>query len=88
MSMAYALKPMAQTKAKRAAPPGRARKAGAVKPPPRTAATERFTKDLLVRGEAAELTKSGKLPLDATHVIEKRNPDGTVEVRRVRYKAF
>jgi hypothetical protein len=47
-----------------------------------------FVRGLLVRGEAAKPTKEGKLPLDATHVITKENEDGTVEVRRVRYKAF
>jgi len=51
-------------------------------------ATQRFVKDLLVRGEAATLTKKGKLPLSATHVIIKKNPDGSVEVKRARYKAF
>lgn len=50
--------------------------------------SERFVKDLLVRGEASIPNRAGKLPLDATHVITKENPDGTVEVKRVRYKAF
>jgi len=50
--------------------------------------TQRFVKDLLVRGEAAKLTKKGKLPLSATHVITKEHPDGSVEVKRARYKAF
>ncbi len=51
-------------------------------------ATERFVNDLLVRGEAAKLAPNGKLPLEATHVIEKQNEDGTAAVRRVRYKLF
>jgi hypothetical protein len=51
-------------------------------------ATERFVGDLLVRGEAAGLAPNGKLPLKATHVIEKQNEDGTAAVRRVRYKLF
>jgi hypothetical protein len=46
----------------------------------------RFVNDLLIRGEAAELTPDGKLPLEATHVIQKRNSDGSVEVKRARYK--
>jgi hypothetical protein len=46
----------------------------------------RFVNDLLIRGEAAELTPDGKLPLEATHVIQKKNPDGSVEVKRARYK--
>jgi hypothetical protein len=51
-------------------------------------ASERFVKDLLVRGEAAEPTEEGKLPQTATHVITKKNEDGTVEVKRVRLKLF
>jgi hypothetical protein len=51
-------------------------------------ATDRFVKDLLVRGETAGLTPGGKLPLEATHVIEKQNEDGTATVRRLRYKLF
>jgi hypothetical protein len=51
-------------------------------------AQDRFVNDLLVRGEAAKLDSTGKLPLDATHVIEKDNPDGTAVVRRLRYKLF
>jgi len=52
------------------------------------AADPRFVSDLLVRGEAAELTKDGKLPLQATHIIQKKNPDGSVEVKRARFKLF
>jgi hypothetical protein len=50
--------------------------------------SERFVRDLLVRGEASKPNRAGKVPLDATHAIIKENPDGTVEVKRVRYKAF
>lgn len=49
---------------------------------------QRYVKDLVVRGEAAKLDKNGKLPLAATAVITKENPDGTVEVREVRKKLF
>lgn len=49
---------------------------------------ERFVKDLLVRGEAVEPADSGALPADATHAVTKQNPDGTVEVKRARFKAF
>ncbi|HET9837860.1 MAG TPA: hypothetical protein VFR84_06470 [Candidatus Angelobacter sp.] len=52
------------------------------------AASDRFVKDLLVRGEAAEPTPEGKLPLRATHAITRKNPDGTAQVERVRFKAF
>jgi hypothetical protein len=51
-------------------------------------ASARFVEDLLVRGEAVKPTKAGKLPLEATHAIVKENPDGTVEVRRARYRTF
>lgn len=51
-------------------------------------ACDQFVKGLLVRGEAVKPTKEGKLPLNATHVVRKKNKDGTVEVKRVRYKAF
>ena len=58
------------------------------KPTTEGQSSRQFVRGLLVRGEAAKPTKEGKLPLDATHVITKENEDGTVEVRRVRYKAF
>lgn len=48
----------------------------------------KFVQDLLTRGEAAELTKDGKLPLSATHIIQKNNPDGSVQVKRARFKLF
>ncbi len=49
--------------------------------------SNKFVQDLLARGEAAELTEDGKLPLRATHIIQK-NPDGTVELKRARFKLF
>ncbi len=52
------------------------------------AATQRFTSDLLIRGEAAKLDKKGKLPVHATHVLKKRHSDGSAEVERVRFKTF
>jgi hypothetical protein len=52
------------------------------------AATDRFVKDLLVRGDAAKPDSTGAVPRDATHVIENQNEDGTTVVRRVRYKLF
>ena len=48
---------------------------------------ERFIQDLLVRGEAAPLSKSGTLPRDATHVVQE-NDRGQVTVRRARLKAW
>jgi hypothetical protein len=52
----------------------------------KTADSARFLQDLATRGEAAELTKDGKLPSQATHVITKKNQDGTIEVKRARFK--
>jgi hypothetical protein len=52
------------------------------------AAAQRFTSDLLIRGEAAKLDKKGKLPRHATHVIKKQHADGSAEVERVRFKTF
>jgi hypothetical protein len=54
--------------------------------PKDVAAEQRFARDLATRGEAVELDKTGKLPTQATHVITKTNPDGTVEVKRARFK--
>jgi hypothetical protein len=51
-------------------------------------ASERFRKDLLVRGEAAKPDRKGKLPPDATHAITRKKKDGTVEVKRARFKYF
>jgi len=50
--------------------------------------TARFVADLLTRGEAAERDAKGRLPRRATHEVTKRNPDGTVAVKRVRFKLF
>jgi len=53
------------------------------------AATERFVRDVAVRGEAAKPTSAGTLPPDATHVVVEENEDGTVkQVKRARFKAF
>jgi len=41
-----------------------------------------------VRGEAAESDSQGKVPLHATHVIKGKKPDGTADVKRIRFKAF
>jgi hypothetical protein len=48
---------------------------------------ERFVRDLLVRGEAVELPESGKLPIEATHVITGRR-GGTATVKRARLKLY
>jgi len=64
------------------------RRAITVKPPEADPATKRFLSDLMVREEAAKLTKGGKLPLHATHVITQDNIDGTVKVERARFKTF
>ena len=46
----------------------------------------RFVRDLLVRGEASKPDAKGKLPLEATHVITSEQQDGSVTVKRVRFK--
>jgi len=53
------------------------------------AATERFLRDVAVRGEAAKPTSAGNLPPGATHAVVEENADGTVkQVKRARFKAF
>ena len=49
--------------------------------------SERFVKDLLVRGEALK-PKGGKLPSQATHVVTVKKENGEVEVKRVRFKYY
>jgi len=49
-------------------------------------ASDRFVKDVVVRGEAKELDEKGKLPSDATHVVTKDEKDGSLTIRRARYK--
>lgn len=84
-------------KASKKAPKGstsrsRARKvrAAAVSPAPADAETARrhFVSGLLIRGEAAKRDRKGKLPLHATHVIKSEHPNGSAEVRRVRFKTW
>ena len=68
---------------------GRRSGGGAGPTPTNSAAVrQRFVNDLLVRGEAKKRDKHGRVPLDATHAITKENPDGSVEVERVRFKVF
>jgi hypothetical protein len=49
--------------------------------------TERFAKDLLVRGEAAKPTAGGKLPPQATHAVT-QDAEGKVKIKRARFKMF
>jgi hypothetical protein len=73
-------KPKAKPKAKRAAQ----------QPPPATAeqaAEQKFTRDLLIRGDAAEADEHGKLPLAATHEIVS-DADEPPRVERRRFKLF
>jgi len=51
-------------------------------------ATGRYLDDLTTRGEAQELDKKGKLPLDATHAIVGKDKDGKPIVRRARFKTY
>jgi hypothetical protein len=46
-----------------------------------------FTKGLIVRGEAVPVDESGKLPNQATHVLE-TDDSGEVTVRRERFKLY
>jgi hypothetical protein len=60
-------------------------------PPPSTtedAAAQKFTRDLLVRGDAAPLDDKGKLPLNATHEIVADDSGGTAGIQRRRFKLF
>lgn len=50
--------------------------------------SSKFVSDLLIRNEAAERSRDGKVPLNATHVIERKGPDGSVQVKRVRLKLY
>jgi hypothetical protein len=56
--------------------------------PSSDAASQRFVGDLLVRGEAAPRDSQGNVPLRATHVIRGKKPDGTPDVKRIRFKVF
>jgi hypothetical protein len=51
-------------------------------------AAQRFVSDLIVRGEAAPRDATGKVPHHATHEITKEHADGSIEVKRVRFKTF
>ena len=46
-----------------------------------------FTKGLIVRGEALPVDQSGKLPNEATHVVE-TDERGEMTVRRERFKLY
>lgn len=51
------------------------------------AAADKFTSDLIARGEAVERDASGKVPRHATHVLT-RDAAGNPVVRRVKFKTF
>jgi hypothetical protein len=51
------------------------------------AAADKFTADLIARGEAVEPDASGKVPRHATHVLT-HDPAGNPVVRRVKFKTF
>jgi hypothetical protein len=50
-------------------------------------AKDKFTADLITRGDAAERDATGKVPRQATHVLT-RDAAGRPVVRRVRFKTF
>ena len=69
------------------AEPGKA-KVGKDKTELKSTSSDRFVKDLLVRGDAVKPDGQGNLPLSATHGITKEDKDGTVRVKRARFKYF
>jgi len=63
------------------------KKRAARKRPPSSAAAaaeEKFTQDVLTRGEAARPTAEGKLPLSATHEIVEEDPKDPTKTKIVR----
>lgn len=60
----------------------------AAKPAGDAAAEEKFARDVVIRGEAARVDRSGKLPLDATHEIVDDDGDGQPKLQRRRFKAW
>ncbi len=55
--------------------------------PARPPSDPRFVTDVIIRGEAASITPSGKLPAGATHVITGGAAD-TATIKRARFKTF
>ncbi len=51
-------------------------------------AEKRFVRDLLIRGEAAELLPDGELPPGATHKIVKNNDEAEPQVERERFSIY
>jgi hypothetical protein len=49
-----------------------------------------YTRNVLIRGEAAKASKSGELPPDATHeIVEEAAAEGELpKIRRRRFSAF
>lgn len=60
------------------------RKPGAAKDPH----AERFVRDLLIRGEAAQPTPEGNLPPGATHKIVEEKEGQLPEVERERFSMY
>ena len=51
------------------------------------AAADKFTSDLVTRGDAVERDAAGKVPRHATHVLT-RDAAGRPVVRRVKFKTY
>ena len=49
------------------------------------ASKDAFVEGVMIRGEAAEPSKDGSVPAQATHV-KKRGPNGQTVIARVRFK--
>jgi hypothetical protein len=50
--------------------------------------SERFVRDLLIRGEAAKPTEDGELPPGATHRIVRENEGELPDVERERFSIY
>jgi len=73
--------------ARRRSATGRAAKTKTAASTRAKAAADKFTADVIARGEAVERDASGRVPRHATHVLT-RDAAGNPVVRRVKFKAF
>jgi hypothetical protein len=64
------------------------RSAARKRTPEVAAAEDKFTRDVLIRGDAAYLDSEGKLPLEATHEIVKTEKTETPKIQRRRFKLY
>ena len=62
--------------------------AAKAKKPPCNSSEERFIRDLLIRGEAVEISPDEDLPPDATHKIVNKEDDDLPQVERERFSLY